>query len=58
MDNSFLKKMVWENDFQSLCDCVQRTIDNIETILLWQPEGDDLKMKHEAFIQGLLPEYA
>ena len=51
MDNSFLKKMVWENDFQSLCDCVQRTIDNIETILLWQPEGDELKMKHEAFIQ-------
>ena len=51
MDNSFLKKMVWENDFQSLCDCVHRTIDNIETILLWQPEGDELKMKHEAFIQ-------
>ncbi|WP_372655093.1 PilZ domain-containing protein [Halobacteriovorax sp.] len=56
MDQSFLKKMVWENDFQSLQECIYRTIDKIETILLWQPESDIVKKKHEAFIQKFASE--
>ncbi len=56
MNHSFLKKMVWENDFQSLCDCIERTIESIETIFLWQAEENKLRQKHEAFIQKFSPE--
>jgi len=51
MNQELLKKMVWENDFQSLCDCIERTMENIETILLWQANSKNPRLKHEAFIQ-------
>lgn len=56
MHQEILKKMVWENDYQSLCDCVERTIENIETIMMWQADSENPRKKHEAFIQKFSPD--
>lgn len=48
---SNLENLIWEDDRESIYDSIERTLENIDTILLWQLTNDGTRIKEKALIQ-------
>jgi hypothetical protein len=46
-----LDNLVWEDDRESIYDSIERTIDTVEPILLWQIDESGNRHKEQAFVQ-------
>lgn len=46
-----MENLVWEDDKESIYDSIERTIDTVESVLLWQIDENGNRQKEQAFIQ-------
>jgi len=46
-----LENLIWEDDKESIYDAIERTIDAVEPVLIWQVDEDGERLKEQAFIQ-------
>lgn len=46
-----MENLIWEDDRESIYDSIERTIDAIEPVFMWQVQEDGTRLKEKAFIQ-------